>query len=300
MKDFNYLEYKTLKELGKEFKEGLNSISTYSCNNSLLSGFDRLDAVIGGFQPSNLILIGGREGMGKTSFVTSLISKMAIEKKYSIFFFSLQLTSEQFMSTIVSQQTGIPVKKFLFDSLCFEDANRISKKIQEIENSSLYLYDYPFLTVSDIEEALGFYPPDFLQCIVIDSLQLVAKSKSDKAGKVLNKKELSKITFQLKKLAKKLNITIIITTNLELTRKKYGFRPLLSDIRKQAPIDTFADMVLLLYRPEYYKIDEWDDEDCSPTTGEAEINIVKNNCGKTGQVRIKFEGKLGLFDNLTD
>lgn len=299
MEDFDLLTYKTLKELGKEFKESLNSISTYSGNNSLLSGFDRLDAVISGFQSSNLILIGGVEGMGKTSFVTSLISKMAIEKKYSIIFFSLQLTSEQFMSTIVSQQTGIPMEKFRFDSLSFEEANRITKKIQEIENSSLNIYDYPFLTVSDIEEALGFYPPDFLQCIVIDSLQLVAKDKNDKAGKVLNKRELSKITFQLKKLAEKLKITIIVTVNLELTENKYGLRPLLSDIRKQAPIDTFADMVLLLYRPEYYKIDEWDDEDCAPTTGEAEINIVKNNCGKTGQVRIKFEGKLGLFDNLT-
>jgi replicative DNA helicase len=299
MEDFDYLAFKTFKELGKEFKEGINSISTYSSNNSLLSGFDRLDAVIGVFQTSNLILIGGVEGMGKTSFVTSLISKMAIEKKYSIVFFSLQLTSEQFMSTLVSQQTGIPLEKFRFDSLCFEDANRISKKIKEIENSQLNIYDYPFLTVSDIEEALGFYPPDFLQCIVIDSLQLVAKGKNDKAGKVLNKSELSKITFQLKKIAKKLNITIIITTNLELTRKTYYLRPLLSDIRKQAPIDTFADMVLLLYRPEYYKIEEWDDEDCSPTNGEAEINIVKNTNGRTGQVRIKFDGKFSFFDNLT-
>lgn len=124
------------------------------------------------------------------------------------------------------------MEKFSFDSLSFEEANRISKKIQEIENSSLNIYDYPFLTVSDIEEALGFYPPDFLQCIMIDSLQLGAKGKNDKAGKVLNKSQLSKITFQLKKLAQKLNITIIVTDNLELTGSKYGLRPLLSDIRK--------------------------------------------------------------------
>ncbi len=300
MKDFNYLEYKTLKELGKEFKEELNSPTSYNCNTIIASGFNRLDAVIGGFKTSSLILIGGVEGMGKTSFVTSLITKMAIEQQLGIAFFSLQLTSKQLMSIIVSQQTRISIEKFRFDSLSFEEANRITKKIQEIENSYLNIYDYPFLTVSDIEEALGFYPPDFLQCIVIDSLQLVAKDKNDKAGKVLNKSELSKITFQLKKLAKKLNITIIVTVNLELTGNKYGLRPLLSDIRKQAPIDTFADSVLLLYRPEYYKIDEWDDENCAPTTGEAEINIVKNNCGKTGQVRIKFEGKLSLFDNLTD
>ena len=267
MDEFDFLAYKTLKELGKEFNERLNSIKTYTCNNKKKSGFDRLDTVIGGFQSSNLILIGGVERMGKTSFLISLIRKMAIEKKISIAFFSLQLTSEQVMTSIVSQQTKITVEKFRFDLLAFDEAKLISKKIQEIENSPLYIYDYPFLTVSDIEETLGFYPPDFVQCIVIDSLQLVAKGKKDKVGKTLNKKELSIITFQLKKLAQKLNITIIITANLDLKSDKFDFRPFLSDVRKQAPIDSFADLVLLLYRPEYYKIEEWDDNDSSPTTG---------------------------------
>ncbi len=298
MDEFDFLAYKTLKELGKEFNERLNSIKTHTCNNKIKSGFDRLDTVIGGFQSSSLILIGGVDRMGKTSFLISLIRKMAIEKKISIALFSLQLTSEQLMTSIVSQQTKITVKKFRFDLLAFDEAKLISKKIQEIENSPLYIYDYPFLTVSDIEETLGFYPPDFVQCIVIDSLQLVAKGKKDKVGKTLNKKELSIITFQLKKLAQKLNITIIITSNLDLKSDKFDFRPFLSDVRKQAPIDCFADLVLLLYRPEYYKIEEWDDKDSSPTTGEAEINIVKNIDGRLGRIRLKFDNKLGFFDDL--
>ncbi len=298
MDEFDFLAYKTLKELGKEFNERLNSIKTHTCNNKIKSGFDRLDTVIGGFQSSSLILIGGVDRMGKTSFLISLIRKMAIEKKISIALFSLQLTSEQLMTSIVSQQTKITVKKFRFDLLAFDEAKLISKKIQEIENSPLYIYDYPFLTVSDIEETLGFYPPDFVQCIVIDSLQLVAKGKKDKVGKTLNKKELSIITFQLKKLAQKLNITIIITANLDLKSDKFDFRPFLSDVRKQAPIDCFADLVLLLYRPEYYKIEEWDDKDSSPTTGEAEINIVKNIDGRLGRIRLKFDNKLGFFDDL--
>ncbi|WP_445716529.1 DnaB-like helicase C-terminal domain-containing protein [Flavobacterium sp.] len=299
MKDFEYLESKTLKELGKEFIEEFILPIPLRSNKKIASGFDRLDVVIGGFQSSNLVLIGGVEGMGKTSLLISLIRKMAIEEKFVMDFFSLQLTSKQITSIIVSQQTKIPIEVLCSDKLSLEQGNTISKIIEEITNCKLKVYDYPFLTVSDIEEALLFYPPDYLHCVVIDSLQLVANKKNDKVGKELNKRELSQITYQLKKLAEKLNITIIVTTNLKVKRNKKSFRPLLYDIRKQAPIDTFADMVLLLYRPEYYKIDEWDDEGRNPTTGEAEINIVKNNGGKTGQVRIKFEGQFGLFDNLT-
>jgi replicative DNA helicase len=266
MEDFDYLAFKTLRELGKEFKEGLISLETYSCTNVIKSGFDKLDEVIGGFQPSNLILVGGTEGMGKTSFIISLIKKMAIEKKNAIAFFSLKLTSKQVITQIVSQQTKISAEKFLLDWLPSDEMDLVYKTTQQTENSPLYVYDYPFLTVSDIEETLGFYPPDFVQCIVIDSLQLLAKGKNDNSGKILNKRELSEITFKLKKLAKKLNITILVTANFELVRKQQSCkRPLLSDVRKYAPVDSFADLVLLIYRPEYYKIDEWDNEHQSPT-----------------------------------
>ena len=174
----------------------------------------------------------------------------------------------------------------------------VYKTTQQTENSPLYVYDYPFLTVSDIEETLGFHPPDFVQCIVIDSLQLLANGKNDKAGKILNKRELANSMFQLKKLADKLNITILVTANFELVRKQYtSRRPLLSDVRKYAPIVAYADLVLLLYRPEYYKIEEWDDELQSPTDGEAEIIIAKNTNGVLGNVRLKFDGSLGLFED---
>ena len=134
---------------------------------------------------------------------------------------------------------------------------------------------------------------------MIDSLQLLAKDKKDKAGKILNKRELSNITFQLKKLADKLNIIILVTANFELVRKQQSSRrPLLSDVRKYAPIDAYADLVLLLYRPEYYKIEEWDDEQQSPTVGEAEIIIAKNTNGVLGNVRLKFDGSLGLFEDM--
>ena len=225
---------------------------------------------------------------------------MAIEKKCSIAFFSLKLTSSQVMARIVSQQTKIPAGKFRLDWLPSEEMDLVYKTTQQTENSPLYVYDYPFLTVFDIEETLGFHPPDFVQCIVIDSLQLLVNDKKDKAGKILNKRELANSMFQLKKLADKLNITILVTANFELVRKQYtSRRPLLSDVRKYAPIDAYADLVLLLYRPEYYKIEEWDDELQSPTDGEAEIIIAKNTNGILGNIRVKFDGSLGLFEDVS-
>lgn len=296
----HFLNYKTTQELLYEFKNRLITISkSDSSIKGILSGFNKLDTITNGFKPADLILVSGAEGMGKTSFTVSLIRKMAFENKYPTVFFSLQLTSAQVMNAIVSQQTKIPAGKFRNNNLNPEETELVFQKTQEYENIPLYAYDYPFLTVSDIEEILECNPPDFTEIIIIDSLQLMAKNKKDQATKVLNKRELTKITFKLKKLAVKFNITILLIADINLISKKQDMRPLLSDIRKYAPIDTFADLVLLLYRPEYYKIEEWDDEEQTSTNGEGEIIIAKNNNGILDNIRVKFDGSLGMFDNLS-
>jgi replicative DNA helicase len=114
---------------------------------------------------------------------------------------------------------------------------------------------------------------------------------------------LAKISFQLKQLAVKFDVTIIVLFDFKLPKEKekysYSKRPTLVDVRKYAPIDTYADLILLLYRPEYYKIDEWDDEKLSPTAGEAEIIVAKNTNGSLGIAKVKFDGSKGLFENLS-
>lgn len=134
-------------------------------------------------------------------------------------------------------------------------------------------------------------------------MQFLAKSKKDKVGKILNKREFTKITFQLKQLAEKFKITIVVLFHFRLPKEKlryyYSKRPILADVRKFAPIDTYADLVLLLYRPEYYKIEEWDDDEQSPAAGEAEIIVAKNINGSLDNARVKFDGSKALFDNLS-
>lgn len=300
----DFLEYKNLGEIASEFKQRLSSIA--KSDNSISgtsSGFTELDAITKGFQPSNLILVGGVEGMGKTSFVISLIRKMAIENQRPTAFFSLEMTNQQLMMRIIRQQTNISVEKLRSGLLNEDEIALVSKKTAAFENTPLYVYENPFLTVSDIEDTLLCSPPDFAKIIVIDSLQFLAKSKKDKVGKILNKRELTKITFQLKQLAEKFKITIVVLFHFRLPKEKekysYSKRPILSDVRKYAPIDTYADLVLLLYRPEYYKIEEWDEDEQSPAAGEAEIIVAKNTNGSLDNARVKFDGSKALFDNLS-
>jgi replicative DNA helicase len=296
----DFIDSKTLREISKVFKERLSNIAKNGESiTGISSGFEKLDAITKGFQPSNLVLVGGVEGMGKTSFAVSLINKMAIENQCPITFFSLRMSSQKLLTRIIRQQTDISSEKLRLGLLNENEIELVSKKIEKWECAPLCVYDYPFLTVSDIEDTFLCSPPDdYPAIIIIDSLQFISKSKKDKVGKVLNKRELTKITFQLKNLAEKFNITILVLAHFNLQRKYYSGRPVLTDMRKYAPIDTYADLVLLLYRPEYYKIDEWDDDEQSPTIGEAEIVVAKNTNGSLDSVRVKFDGSRGLFENL--
>ncbi|MDI6050854.1 DnaB-like helicase C-terminal domain-containing protein [Flavobacterium sp. XS2P24] len=299
----DHIEIKTLKELGDEFKERLNTIAKNEKGiTGFPSGFHKLDSLTNGFQPSNLILIGGVAGMGSTAFALSLINKMTLENQCSIAYFSLELTAQQLMMRIISQQTTIDIEKLRLGLLNENEIELISQKTEELEETPLFIIDYPFLTVSDIAHKIyELICPNYgVDLIMIDMLHLIGNNSKDKVDKVLNKKELAMITFQLKKLAEKLNITIIVFVQLKEKLYGHGYykRPLLSDIRKHAPIDKYADLILFLYRPEYYRIDEWDDDDASPTAGEAEIIVAKNSYGSIGNARVKFTGNLGGFDNL--
>lgn len=299
-----FIPTKTLSELTRDFKYRLYTIAKSNDGiTGIPSGFEKLDAITKGFQPSNLILIGGVAGMGKTSFALSLIHKMVIENQCPTAFFSLEMTNQQLMMGIIRQQTNISAEKLRSGLLNEDEISLVSKKTSAFENTPLYVYENPFLTVSDIEDTLLCSPPDFAKIIVIDSLQFLAKNKKDPVGKILNKRELTKITFQLKQLAAKLNITIVVLFHFRLPKEKekyyYSKRPILADVRKYAPIDTYADLVLLLYRPEYYKIEEWDDDEQSPVAGEAEIIVAKNTNGILDNARVKFDGSKALFDNLS-
>jgi len=216
----SYISFKTCTELGDAFKESLKSSNKkVQSNNGIPSGFKKLDAIINGFQPSSLILVGAEQGMGKTSFAVSLITKMTIENQCATAFFSLEIAAHQLLLRIVSQQTYIATEHLRLGLLNEKEIELVSKSIEGLQSNSLHIYDYPFITVSAIEETILCSPPGFPKLIIIDSLQSIATSKNDKTGKVLNKREQTKITFQLKQLAVKYKITILVLVHFTLQKK---------------------------------------------------------------------------------
>lgn len=298
----NLLAFKSISELAIEYQEKLEKTNKSDIPmNWILSGLDDLDAITKGFKPGDLILIGGEKGMGKTSFAISLMTKMAIENKIPTAFFPLQIDANQILTNIISQQTKITLEKLRLDDLDENEIKLISEKLKNLNDCELHISEYPLRTISEFEKELDYHPHDFAQVLIIDSLQLIGKSKKDKTGKVLNKKEITQITFRLKKIAEKFNVVVIALFDLKVDFDKYNCgRPSLRQVRRLAPIDAFADLILLLYRPEYYKIEYWDNDENDPSAGQAEIIIAKNKyrCFDDDDIRIQFDGKIGQFDNL--
>ena len=142
-----------------------------------------------------------------------------------------------------------------------------------------------------------------IKLIIVDYLQLMTAGGSNGKGGGNREQEISTISRNLKALAKELNIPVIALSQLSRqveNRPSGSKRPLLSDLRESGAIEQDADIVSFIYRPEYYKIEEWDDEDASPTQGQAEFIIAKHRNGSLENIRLKFIGNLGKFDNLED
>lgn len=262
------------------------------------SGFTNLDLLTNHFQPSKLVIIGGVHETGTSSFLLSLITNMAIKNKYESAIFSSNSNEEKILQRLTSIVTEIPFEKIINNILCEENKKQISEKIKYENFETLYFSDFPFRSIAEIEDVLNYYPENLIQIMFIDSIENIGWKRNDKAGKILNKRELTEIAARLKLIAEKFNILIIVgfTLSSKHNEKLDNYRPSFQQLQKTAPIGNFADLVLLLYRPEYYKIFEWEDE--NPTIDEAEICIVKNNFGLCENVRILFNGNCGKFDNL--
>jgi replicative DNA helicase len=179
---------------------------------------------------------------------------------------------------------------------------QLSTKVKNLEKAPLYIDDTPSLSIFDLRaKARRLVSQHGIRIIIVDYLQLMTAGGNGKGGGN-REQEISTISRNLKALAKELNVPVIALSQLSRAVETRGSskRPLLSDLRESGAIEQDADIVSFLYRPEYYKIDEWDDDEASPTAGQAEIMIAKHRNGSIENVRLKFIGHLGKFDNLDD
>ncbi|MEZ7495149.1 replicative DNA helicase [Leeuwenhoekiella aequorea] len=291
----------TAQSLVIQAKKKIEEISNKEGLSGVPSGFDRLDKLTSGWQPSDLIIVAARPGMGKTALTLSMARNIAVGQGIPVAFFSLEMASVQLITRLISSETGLSSEKLRTGKLEKHEWEQLNVKVKSLEKAPLFIDDTPSLSIFDLRaKARRLASQHGIKMIIIDYLQLMTAGGSQKNGN--REQEISMISRNLKALAKELMVPVIALSQLSRAVETRGGskRPLLSDLRESGAIEQDADIVSFIYRPEYYKIDEWDDEERSPTDGQAEFIIAKHRNGGLENIRLKFIGHLGKFDNLDD
>ena len=257
------------------------------------SGFTKLDRETGGWQKSNLIILAARPGMGKTAFVLSMARNMAVEQQKAVAVFSLEMSAADLVMRLVSAETGIQNKKLREANLTDSEWSQLIENITTLTDAPLIIDDTPGLTIFELRAKCRRLKQQYnIECVIIDYLQLMSGDRDSKGNR---EQEISTISRSLKNLAKDLNIPVIALSQLNRAVESRGVtskRPQLSDLRESGAIEQDADMVMFIYRPEYYGIDF---ENGDPAKGMADIIIAKHRNGALGDVRLRFIAEQAKF-----
>ena len=277
-----------IEEIAKQ--EGLSGVST---------GFEKLDKLTSGWQPSDLVIIAARPGMGKTALALSMARNISVQQKIPVAFFSLEMSSVQLITRLISSETGLTSDKLRTGKLADHEWQQLNIKVSDLESSPLFIDDSPSLTIFELRaKARRLSSSHGIKLIIIDYLQLMNIGSSNKAGN--REQEISTISRNLKALAKELDIPVIALSQLSRAVETRGGtkRPILSDLRESGAIEQDADIVSFLYRPEYYGISEWDDDMKTPSDGQGEFIVAKHRNGALDSIKLKFIPNLGKFEDL--
>jgi replicative DNA helicase len=266
------------------------------------TGFTRLDELTSGWQPSDLVILAARPGMGKTAFVMSMAKNIAINFDIPVAIFSLEMSSVQLITRMISSETGISSSKLRKGNLEPHEWEQLNVKIKNLSKAPIFIDDTPSLSIFDLRaKARRLASQHNVKIIVIDYLQLMTSGTNQKSGGN-REQEISTISRNLKALAKELNIPVIALSQLSraVETRSGSKRPLLSDLRESGAIEQDADIVSFIYRPEYYGHTEWDDEERTPCEGQAEFIVAKHRNGGLDNIKLKFIGHLAQFSNLDE
>ena len=258
------------------------------------SGFTELDALTSGWQPSDLIIVAARPAMGKTAFVLNMARTAAVDYNIPVAFFSLEMSSTQLVKRIISTETEISAQKIHHGDLNDAEWNGLSHKVERLSAAPIFINDTPALNIFEFRaQCRRLKSAHDIQLVIIDYLQLMSGSSEGKGS--TREQEISSISRSLKSIAKELGIPVIALS--QLSRQVEGRtgekKPQLSDLRESGAIEQDADMVLALYRPEYYKFDT--DSEGNSTKGLAEVIILKNRHGSTDTIKLEFIDQFTKF-----
>jgi len=278
----------------------IQEISNKSGMSGVATGFTRLDELTSGWQPSDLVILAARPGMGKTAFVMSMAKNMAIDFGTPAAIFSLEMSSVQLITRMISSETGISSGKLRKGNLEPHEWEQLNVKVKNLSKAPIFIDDTPSLSIFDLRaKARRLASQHGIKIIIIDYLQLMTAGSSSNGNR---EEEISTISRNLKALAKELSIPVIALSQLSRAVETRGGskRPLLSDLRESGAIEQDADIVSFIFRPEYYGLTEWDDEERTPCEGQAEFIVAKHRNGGLENIRLKFTGHLAQFSNLDE
>jgi replicative DNA helicase len=205
----------------------------------------------------------------------------------------------QLITRLISSETGLPSEKLRTGKLEPHEWEQLNVKVKDLERAPIFIDDTPSLSIFDLRaKCRRLASQHGIKLIMIDYLQLMTAQTGAKGGN--REQEISTISRNLNALAKELAVPVIALSQLSRAVETRGGskRPLLSDLRESGAIEQDADIVSFIYRPEYYNLEEWDDDDRTPTKDQAEFIVAKHRNGATDSIRLKFLGQFGKFDNL--
>ena len=307
------------KKFSTSLVEAINSAESAYKREGQLSGiptgFTDLDQLLGGLHKTDLIILAGRPSMGKTALATNIAFKMVNansmdeeKKKNVVGCFSLEMSSEQLATRILAEDSTISSEKIRRGQLNSNDFQKIVKSSQNLGELTLYIDDSPNLSISALRTRARRLKRKYgLDAIMIDYLQLIRPSLSRPDNRVL---EIAEMTRNLKALAKELNIPVLCLSQLSRqVEQRDDKRPQLSDLRESGAIEQDADVVMFIYREEYYTerkepspgtedYQKWQDK-MAKIHNVAEVIVAKQRHGPIGKVNLHFEGSTTKFSNLS-
>ncbi len=276
-------------EARKNQKDGLTGVP---------SGFTALDRVTSGWQKSDLVIIAARPAMGKTAFVLSVLRNAAVDHNRPVAIFSLEMSSVQLVNRLISSEAELDSEKIKKGTLADHEWAQLIHKTAKLSKAPLFVDDTPALSILELRaKCRKLKAQHDIQMVVVDYLQLMSgDSKGGFGGN--REQEIASISRALKKIAKELSIPVIALSQLSRAVETRGGdkRPQLSDLRESGAIEQDADMVMFLYRPEYYGITE--DEGGASTAGVGEVIIAKHRNGSLENVKLRFIGRYTKFTDL--
>ena len=261
------------------------------------SGFLELDRITAGFHPGTLIILAARPAMGKTAFALTMARNMAIEFKKPVAFFSLEMTGVELAMRLISGEAQIPSDKLKKGELQPYERVQLEQRAQVLNDAKIFIDDTSQLTIYELRaKCRRLKQHHDIQMVFIDYLQLMSAGSDAMNRNGNREQEISTISRQLKALSKELGIPVLAMSQLSRAVETRGGtkKPMLSDLRESGAIEQDADIVMFIYRPEYYKIDE---DDKGATAGMADIIVAKHRSGGVGEVRLRFINKYARFEN---